>query len=93
MRTFWTILLNRQKNIISLVGKPDQAAKEQEMKDGAFEQWFLYLVLCNSDKDKFGSVLKGMQSQYLLKNDQYPRMTIEVTDVLTNHPWEKWKEE
>ena len=72
----------------ALDGHPNQAAKEQAMKDGTFEQWFTYLVLCNSDKGKFGSMLKGMQSQYLMKNDQYPRTTIEVADVLTKHPWD-----
>ena len=69
-----------------------QQAAEKELLDGAMEQWLAYLILRSSNigpnKEKYGSVSRGMQSQFSMNNDQYPRTIIGITDVLTNHSWD-----
>mmetsp|Transcript_10213 Transcript_10213/g.14656 ORF Transcript_10213/g.14656 Transcript_10213/m.14656 type:complete len:92 (+) Transcript_10213:399-674(+) len=51
----------------------------------ASEQFFAYLYLDNSDKNKYGSIIKGLSSQKSLGNDQYPRTIAETNNVLSNH--------
>lgn len=47
----------------------------------ASQQFFLYLYLDNSDKN---SLVKGLNSQKLLGNDQYPRTMAETNNILSN---------
>ena len=63
--------------------------KKKKMKDEALDRWIAYVYLKNSDQDKYGSVLKGLQSQFSLENDQYPADLAAAIDVLSNHPFDK----
>ena len=59
--------------------------KKTEMKEAAFDEKCAILFICNSDQAKYGSVLKGLQSQFSLGNDQFPRTLAAAVDVLSNH--------
>ena len=43
-----------------------------EMKTEAFGRWMAYMMIRNSDQAKYGSLLNGMVSQFLMNNNQYP---------------------
>jgi hypothetical protein len=51
----------------------------------SFNQFQAYMYLKNSDKTKYGSLLKGLETQQSLKNSQYPKTLVEATNVLSNH--------
>jgi hypothetical protein len=51
----------------------------------ASEQLFTFLYLENTDQAKYGSLLKGLNSQKSLGHDQYPRLLSESNNVLSNH--------
>jgi hypothetical protein len=53
--------------------------------DTASEQLFAFLYLENADQVKYGSLLKGLNSQKSLGHDQYPRTLSESNNVLSNH--------
>ena len=61
------------------------ATKEQEMKDDAYEQWCAFLLIQNSNQSKYGSLVKGLISQYSMGNDQHPKTITAATDILLNH--------
>ena len=42
----------------------------------------------NSDQRKYGSLMRGFQSQYALGNNQYPTKIADGADVLTSHQWD-----
>jgi hypothetical protein len=56
-----------------------------ECIENALEQLFAFLSLENADQDKYGSLLKGLNSQKSLGHDQYPRLVTEANNVLSNH--------
>jgi len=64
-------------------------ATSEEAKEEAriqiYDQWVAYLFLKGSDQSKYGTVIKGLMSQYSLGNDQYPKTLTQATDVLSNH--------
>jgi hypothetical protein len=39
---------------------------KQEMKDGAFDKRMAYLLICNSDQAKYGSLSNGLVSQFFM---------------------------
>ena len=47
-------------------------AEQREMKTEAFRRWMAYMMIRNSDQAKYGSLLNGMVSQFLMNNNQYP---------------------
>jgi hypothetical protein len=49
---------------------PDEVLKAQEKE---FSQFLAYNYLDNADKAKYGTLLMGLHTQTLLKNDQYPK--------------------
>jgi hypothetical protein len=51
----------------------------------AFEQYFSYLYLEQSNRKKYGSILSGLSTQYSLGNDQYPKSMSEAVNVLNDH--------
>jgi hypothetical protein len=51
----------------------------------ASDRLFAYLYLENADQDKYGSILKNLNSQKSLGNDQYPKSIVETNNVLSNH--------
>ena len=66
-------------------------AKTGEMIKRASEQLFAFLYLENSDQDKYGSILRNLNSQKSLGNDQYPRTIVETNNVLSNHKFDVTK--
>ncbi len=57
----------------------------EKCRKKAFSQFMAFLYLDNSDKQKYGSLLTGLQTQQSLKNDQYPKSVTEANNVLSNH--------
>jgi hypothetical protein len=55
------------------------------------EQLFAFLYLENADQEKYGLLLKGLNSQKSLGHDQYPRMLTEANNVLSNHRFDATK--
>jgi hypothetical protein len=45
------------------------ATLKQTMKDGAFDRWMAYLLICNSDQAKYGSLSNGLVSQFSMQNN------------------------
>ena len=42
-----------------------------------------------ADNSKYGSLMKGLVSQYSMKNDQYPRKMIDAVDVMAKHQFDQ----
>ena len=61
------------------------SATKSELKAGSFERFMAYLLIKNSDQNKYGSLVTGLVSQYSMDHDQYPRSLIAATDILANH--------
>jgi hypothetical protein len=55
----------------------------------ASEQLFAFLYMENSDQAKYGSLLRGLNSQKSLGHDQYPRSISEANNVLSNHNFDE----
>ena len=53
------------------------------------DQLSSHVCLKNADQSKFGSVLKGLKSQKILENDQFPRTMQKAHGVLSN--FDDWK--
>jgi hypothetical protein len=51
----------------------------------AFQLFMAFLYLDNSDNQKYGSLLSGLQTQQSLGNNQYPKTITEAKNVLSNH--------
>ena len=62
--------------------------EQKSLKKEAFPSWTAYVYLKNCDSNKYGSLKKSLQSQYVLQNNQYPKTSSKTTDVLTNHQWD-----
>ena len=62
--------------------------KKTELAKNSTETWMSYLVLRNSDSNKYGSLKRNFRTQYALNNDQYPRKINNMTDVLNSHQWD-----
>ena len=58
---------------------------KSELLAGSFERFMAYVLIRNSDKNKYGSVIHGLVSQYSMEHDQYPKSLIAATDILANH--------
>ena len=66
----------------------DGLATEDEKKEQKKEvqsKWMALLLLRGSDPNKYGSLVKGISSQFSLGNNQYPKTISAATDVLSNH--------
>ena len=50
-----------------------------------FQLILAFLYLENSDKQKYGSLMSGLQTQQSLGNNQYPKSITEANNVLSNH--------
>ncbi len=63
------------------------ALKDRLTKE-ASECLFACLYLENSDQGKCGTIMKNLNSQKSLGNDQYPRTIVETNNVLSNHKFD-----
>ena len=43
----------------------------------------------DSNKNKYGLLVRGFQTQYSLGNNQYPRTVLKGYDVMCNHKWDE----
>ena len=62
------------------------------MKEGSYKAFIAYLVLSNSDQAKYGSLTQNLQTQYSLNNNMYPKDTVILIDVMSNHRHDNYKE-
>ena len=72
----------------SWISKRNNANKQQEIKESAWEQWTSYFFLNGSDYSKYGSLLCGFQQQFSLGNNQYPKTIVAATDALSSHKFD-----
>ena len=54
-----------------------------------YDRWLAYLLLENCDKNKYGTIVNGLDSQQALGNDQYPKTVTAATEVLSNHKFDQ----
>ena len=50
-----------------------------------FNEWMAYLLISNSEQNKYASLVNGLASQYSMQNNQYPKTIISATDIMKNH--------
>lgn len=62
------------------------------LKEEAFGRWSAYMLLKNSDQNKFGSLLNGMTTQYAMGNNQFPKNVQKAIDIMSNHRFDNQKE-
>ena len=65
-----------------------KVAEKEEMKKKSLSKWTTYLYMVNSNKQKYGSLLKHFRTQYSLGNNQYCDSLTTASNVLTNHIWD-----
>ena len=78
-----------RKHMCHQVGRLTLA--HQTLNDDADERLAAYVYLVNSDQNKYGSVIKNLNSQKSLKNDKFPKTVTDAHNVLINHVPEKEK--
>ena len=66
-------------------------AKQQVMKDKAFNKWMAYLLIRSSNQSKYGNLMNGFISQFSMGNNQYPSNIRSATDILSNHKFDRRK--
>ena len=65
----------------------------KELIKTADEQLSSCVYLVNLDQEEYGSVVKGLQLQKALQNDQYPERIVESNIILTSaHRFDNAKE-
>ena len=50
-----------------------------------------YMMIRNIDQAKYGSLLNGMVSEFLMNNNQYPVNIRQAMDILSNHKHDSHK--
>ena len=65
--------------------------KQQTILDESFGRWMSYILLRNSDKKKYESIIDGMTSQFLIKNNQFPSSVSATVDIMSNHKYDSKK--
>ena len=53
------------------------------------DEFLAYVYLRTADRFKYGSLLKGMDDQFNLGNDQYPKTLLRAHELLTEHKWDQ----
>ena len=64
-------------------------SKTDELIVEAHEEFKAYAFIVNSDKNKYGTLIKNLAQQQSLKNDQYPKTLKAAAEVLENHTWDQ----
>jgi hypothetical protein len=72
-----------------LTYKKATATEQNDMKKQIYGQWMAYLVLRGCDQLEYGSLTRGLASQFSLGQDQYPKTIQAALDVLPNHRMNK----
>ena len=70
----------------------DDDDERTKLKEEAFGRWSAYMLVKNSDQNKFGSLLNGMTTQYAMGNNQFPKNVQKAIDIMSNHRFDNQKE-
>ena len=62
----------------------DVEVNQQCMND-VYERFLAFIFMQQSDHDKYGTLLKTLNAQHSLHNNQYPKTVSEASNVLSNH--------
>ncbi len=65
--------------------------KQQKTLDESFRRWMSYVLLKNSDKKKYKSIIDGTMSQFSMKNNQFPSSMSATVDIMSNHKYDNKK--
>ena len=65
----------------------DVETNKQIMED-VYERFLAYLFLEQSDRDKYGTLLKTLNTQHSLQNNQYPKTVSQASNILSNHRYD-----
>ena len=60
----------------------------KELKKETMEEFITYLYLENLDRSRYDSLIKGLESQFSLGNDQYPKDLVKAHNVVSLHAWD-----
>jgi len=63
--------------------------KQNEMLTNSFAALSTYVMMQGADSSKYGSLMKGLVSQFSMKNDQYPRTMTNAVDVMAKHQFDQ----
>ena len=66
-------------------------ATDEDYYNKSSEQLLAYVYLENSNQDKYGSLLKNLNQQKSLENDQYPKTVASANSALSLHPFDNFK--
>ena len=77
--------------IIKSMADCDEEDLDSVIKCGKIvsERWMAFQYLEGSDKTKYGSILRNLQSQHSLGNNQYPTTVAAANQVLSNHRFDE----
>ena len=62
--------------------------KAEELAKQVLERFIAYRYLKAVDQTKYGSVISGLNSQFSLGNDQYPKTLTDAHNVISAHRWD-----
>jgi hypothetical protein len=65
--------------------------EHDDKRKTASDKFLVYLYLKNADKDKYGSLLDGLNTQQSLNNNQYLATITDANNVLSNHRFDNNK--
>jgi hypothetical protein len=66
--------------------------KQDEMLKGLYAQWTAYMLMKNSDQDKYRLLMTSLTTHFSMGTNQYPKDIMAVmaaVDILTNHRFDK----
>ena len=67
----------------------DKAKKELlSIQKNVMDQFLAYLFIENADRTKYGTLVSGLETQFSLSNDQYPKSLIDTQNVIENHTFD-----
>ena len=69
----------------------EDTAKVLELSKQAAERLYAFVHLENADQSKYGSVLKNLNYEQSLGNNDYPEDITSTTAVLSRHPFDEKK--
>jgi len=64
--------------------------KVEALTKQAPEQFLAFLFLENADQSKYGTLMRNLNSQRSLGNDQYPKTAVDACEVLSNHKFDNF---
>jgi len=82
------IILTKYVETMDEYDENDQV-KIEKCANAAFAQLMAYTYLTHSDQTKYGSLIKGLQTQQSLENNQYPVTVTEANNILSNHKFDR----